>query len=137
MYKPSFKAEVKPTGPNPATETKKYIGMTEGPFKARYNNYLSTFRHMHNKYATKLSSLIWTLREKLIEFTIKWRIIERARPHRRGTSKFEICNKEKHLVLMSTVTPGAYLNTRNAIFNRCRHVDRHLFAFWHPTDTIT
>ena len=131
-----YEAEVNPTTANSGIGSKKYIGMT-GPFKARYNNHLSTFRHIHNRYATKLSSHIWTLKEKQTEYTIKWRIIERARPHRRGTRKCGICNTEKHLILMSTVTPGTYLNTRSEIFSKCRHVDRHLFAFWHPSETIT
>ena len=37
-----------------------YIGMTEGSFKTRYNNYNTSFRLPQYKSATKFSEVVWS-----------------------------------------------------------------------------
>ena len=37
-------------------EEKNYVGLTEGPFKTRFNNHTSSFRNPQHKHATELST---------------------------------------------------------------------------------
>ena len=40
-----------------------YIGMTENPFKTRYNLHNSSFRLPHKRSTTILSEHLWTLKD--------------------------------------------------------------------------
>ena len=55
-----------------------YVGMTEGPFKHRYNGHASSFRLEGYRSAIKLSEKFWTLRDRGIYFYIDWSIIIEA-----------------------------------------------------------
>ena len=48
-----------------------YIGLTGDIFKSRYANHLKSFRHEKYKNDTCLSSYIWDLKDKEIDYSIK------------------------------------------------------------------
>ena len=54
-----------------------YIGLTENTFKTRYNGHTNSFRNEEKKNSTTLSQYIWSLKEKKIAFTMKWKIISK------------------------------------------------------------
>ena len=56
-------------------EEKSYVGLTEGPFKTRFNH-TSSFRNPQHKHATELSTYIWNLEESDTPYSIKSRIIK-------------------------------------------------------------
>jgi hypothetical protein len=39
-----------------------YVGLTEGKFKLRYSNHISSFSYAHKKSSTELSKYIWSLK---------------------------------------------------------------------------
>ena len=58
-----------------------YIGLTDNEFKTRYNQYKSPFKLVHKKKDTKLIEHIWELKDRNIERTIQWEIIQKVRPY--------------------------------------------------------
>ena len=52
------------------TSRKFYIGLSDAPFKERYNNHKRGFRNKRYKKSTELSKYIWSLQESGIEFTV-------------------------------------------------------------------
>ena len=59
---------------------KEYISSTEPPFKQRYYNHTTTFRHEHRQNSTELSKYVWQLKRRHEEFNIDWVICTRGKP---------------------------------------------------------
>ena len=105
-----------------ATET--YIGLTAPPFKQRIGNHKKSFKHEAYAHETTLSSYIWKLKEKEIDFTIKWKLMARAKPFSPITNVCNLCTKEKHFIIFHPEL--ATLNHRNEIKSNCRHKEAML-----------
>ena len=73
-----YKATVTETTTN---NQESYIGLTDNEFKTRYNQHKSPFKLVHKKKDTKLIEHIWELKDRNIERTIQWEIIEKVRPY--------------------------------------------------------
>ena len=52
------------------TSRKFYIGLSDTPFKERYNNHQRDFRNKRCEKSIELSKYIWSLQQIGIEFTI-------------------------------------------------------------------
>ena len=103
-------------------EKKNYIGLTGGPFKQRYSNHLSSFRHERYKDATELSKHVWDLKAKSEDFSISWSIIRQA-PATTGSSKrCALCLTEK--LCIAAADHSSLLNTRSELVSKCRHRDK-------------
>ena len=84
-----------------------YIGLTEPPFKLRYNNHTQSFKHEKHQNSTELSKHIWQLKRNKKPFTINWSIASRAQSYSSEskrcnlclTEKLHILNAEKHSLL--------------------------------------
>ena len=76
-----------------------YIGVTEPTFKYRYNNHTHSFREEEKKNVTTLSSYIWSLKNKNVSYSIKWKIIARGRAYSASTNKCNLCLKEKYFII--------------------------------------
>ena len=74
-----------------------YIGLTENTFKTRYNGHTSSFKNEEKKNFTTLSQYIWSLKEKKIAITMKWKIISKANSYR-PPNKNAICVSLKNIV---------------------------------------
>ena len=70
------------------TSRKFYIGLSDTPFKERYNNHKRDFRNKRYEKSTELSKYIWSLQESGIEFTIHWKILS----HVKGMTKRGHCS---------------------------------------------
>ncbi len=107
-----------------------YIGLCDTPFKLRYRNHICSFlneRYSHicsflselYRNVTELSKHIWNLKDRNIEYNIKWRKIMRTRSYSKVTKSCNLCFWEKYFILckpeMST------LNKRNELASSCRH----------------
>ena len=103
-----------------------YIGLTEGPFKTRYNCHTSTFRNVKQRNATSLSHFIWTLKDKQIMYSIKWRIMARSRGYSTSSKRCNLCLSEKYFIIMKPLM--ASLNNRNELASGCRHRRKHLLC---------
>jgi len=108
-----------------------YIGLTEGAFKSRFNAHNSSFRNTKQKNATTLSQYIWTLKEKNINYNIRWRILAHCRAAQAGSSNCCLCIMEKFYI--TTRPELGTLNTRNELASSCRHKRKHLLCSYNIT----
>ena len=100
-------------------ETKYYLGTAEDTFKTRYNNHKKSFKHRMYEKETELSKYIWSLKDKNINFTIKWNVEARAIPYTCGSKRCDLCLTEK--LLIAKADPKTLLNKRSEIISKCRH----------------
>ena len=111
-----YKATVEENG---SAEKKQYIGLSEGAFKQRYANHLSSFRHDRYKDATELSKHIWDLKAKGSEFAIHWSILRRAPAYAGASQRCALCLTEK--MCIATADRRSTLNKRSELVSKCRH----------------
>ena len=99
--------------------TESYVGLTEGEFKTRYRNHLTSFNNASKKNSTELSKHIWSLKANNIPFTLSWSILSKARPYSNTTKKCNLCLREKYYI---TFRPDlSSLNKRGEMISTCRH----------------
>ena len=106
--------------------TEHYIGLCETTFKTRYNSHTCSFRHEEKRGDTKLSQHIWSLKEKGIKYTIKFRIVDRARSYSPNSKICNLCITEKFYII--TKPYMATLNKRNELGAQCRHKSKYLIC---------
>ena len=85
-----------------------------------------SFRNECYKNATELSKYIWSLKERKINYKIKWRKVKQARSYSNINKKCNFCPWEKYFIIckpeMST------LNHRNEMASSCRHSKKFLLS---------
>ena len=99
--------------------TKTYIGSTSTEVKLRLANHRQSFRNIAYRDATKLSQYIWELKEKSLEFDIKWSILSNAKPATLGSRTCNLCTTEKLEIMRSDQKTS--LNSRTELGNKCKH----------------
>ena len=96
-----------------------YTGATSRRFKDRLYEHRTDMNNEDGKTKTALSAHIWSLKEKGIEYEVKWKIKYRGPDYNPLTKKCRICLKEKHYIMYDR--GGSTLNKRSEVFNTCRH----------------
>ena len=99
--------------------SKCYYGLTEGPFKTRYNAHKRSFRTESCRRDTELSKHIWDLKDNDVQYNIEWKIEHLASPYRCGTRICDVCLTEK--MVIATADSTSMLNKRSEIISACRH----------------
>ena len=103
-----------------------YIGLCDTTFKERYRNHVCSFRNERYKNVTELSKHIWSLKERKINYQIKWRKVKQAKSYSNVNKKCNLCLWEKYFIIcqpeMST------LNRRNEMTSTCRHSKKFLLS---------
>ena len=122
-----YKASVEAQG---STGAKHYIGLTEGTFKKRYANHLTSFRHEKYMNSTELSKYVLSLKEKNIPHTIKWSILRKARAYSPGSRRCQLCLTEK--LCIATAENDTLLNKRTELVSTCRHRRKFLLSQFCP-----
>ena len=79
-----------------------------------------------NRTNSSLASHVWELKDKGVNYDVKWKIKGRGTPYNASTKKCRICLKEKHFILYKR--EGATLNSRREIFNTCTHRRTNLLS---------
>ena len=102
-----------------------YIGSTQY-FKERFHQHMLSLRHEKYKNSTSLSTHIWDLKEKHINFTLKWRIIAKAKSYNPEAKKCYLCIAEKAKILYHN--GEGLINKRSEIMAKCRHRAKHKLA---------
>ena len=103
-----------------------YFGMTEGPFKKRYNNHMYDFRRQESN-GTTLSKKVWELKNANKDYKVTWNIVDRAYPYTAGAKTCDLCVAEKmHIALgrrgFIQLPKGCkLLNKRSELMSKCRH----------------
>ena len=103
-----------------------YIGLTENTFKSRYSKHMSTFNDDKYRNATALSEYVWKLKDKNVNYSIKWKIISRSVPYSPSTKMCFLCLEEKYFII--TKPDMSSLNKRNELASGCRHRRKHLLC---------
>ena len=80
-------------------EEESYIGLTDNTFKTRYNGHTSSFRNEQYRNATTLSNYIWTLKDKNINYSLKWKIIDRGRTYQPSGKSCGLCDLEMFYII--------------------------------------
>ena len=101
------------------SKTETYVGLTATEFKAMFRNHQVSFNNEKRKNDTELSKHIWQLKSKQQHFTIKWKILAKAKPYSNLTKRWNLCRTEKHFII--TKPEQATLNKRNELISTCRH----------------
>ncbi len=102
----------------------RYIGITEGNFKARYNNHTASFRNRSNMSKTELSKKFWELKDKGKTPQISWEILKTVNKYKCGQEICNLCLTEKLLIIKSR--DKYLLNSRSEIISKCRHKRKFL-----------
>ena len=84
----------------------KYVGLTANRFKDRYAGH-------------KQSAYIWKLKRQNKPYQIKFDVVTRAAPFSPVSGTCNLCNAEKYQIDFHP--DQATLNSRNELFNSCRH----------------
>ena len=103
-----------------------YIGLTDNSFKTRYNGHVNSFKHSSKRNSTTLSQHIWSLKDKAIQYSIKWKILAKAKSFSTASKRCNLCIREKYFIICKPNM--ASLNTRNELASECRHKKRHLLS---------
>ena len=74
---------------------KKYIGLSEPPFKKRYANHLKSFNIEKYEKESELSKEVWKIKRNNKLPSITWKIIKRCAPFNKTNSKCNLCLNEK------------------------------------------
>ena len=109
---------------NTSNESHEYIGLTEGPFKDRYNNHNQAFKHSKYRNSTELSKKVWDMKDSNKSYNISWRILQQARAYKGGGRTCDLCVSEKLHILKN---PDS-LNKRSELVSKCRHARKYLLC---------
>lgn len=110
------------------SDCKHYFGLTEGTFKQRYNNHLTSFRHERHSHATELSKHVWALKRAGTTFQLKWSICERAPAYSSRSKTCHLCLAEKLRIIGAD--RKSLLNKRPELVSTCRHRRKHLLCHY-------
>ena len=103
-----------------------YHGIAAGLFKPRYRNHLKAFNNRIYEHDTKLSEYIWKLKDKNIDYTVKWEIVSHAAPYKAGSNRCNLCVSEK--VVIARCNDKGLLNKRTELLNKCRHKNKFMLS---------
>ena len=105
----------------PATSTPNmvYIGSTSQTFKKRYYQHVASFKNKNLANSTTLSRFIHKLKEKTIDYNIKWSIIYQSHQSTKNLKFCSLCNLEKLAIALAK--RSTLLNNRNELVARCMH----------------
>ena len=108
-----------------STPTKKYIGITEGPWKSRNSNHKYSFNKEERKNDTALSKHVWELKYKNEMPDLKWSILKQIPAYSNVSKKCNLCLREK-LEIIKYENKEELLNKNNELISKCRHENKYL-----------
>ena len=89
------------------------VGLTATDFKSRLANHKASFKMKSKSNTTELSKYVWQLKEKNLDYSIKWKILSRAPQYNNKTKKCNLCIAEKLFIICKP--NSASLNKRNEL----------------------
>ena len=75
---------------------------------------------------TELSKYVWELKNQNINYTIKWKLLKRAKPYNCASNRCNLCLWEKYFIICKPKM--ATLNKRNELVSACRHNKKFLLS---------
>ena len=101
-------------------------GLTADPFKTRLYGHNGTFRHRKRANSTGLSKWIWYLKDLGVQYSLKWKVIDRARDFNPVTGVCRLCLLEKYYIMFNPAE--ATLNQRDKFYGHCPHKKKFLLS---------
>ena len=108
-----------------STTTKKYIGLTEGPWKIRHAAHRHSFINEERKKDTALSKHSWELKDKNEMPELKWSILKQVPAYSNTSKKCNLCLREK-LEIITYENRNELLNKYSELISKCRHENKFL-----------
>ena len=112
-----YQATVIPNEPEAQEHT--YIGLTSTTFKIRVGNHKKSFNHVEYQKETSLSIFIWELKDRGVDYSISWKLIDRAKPFSPVSGLCALCTLEKYYIIFKPEL--ATINKKDEINNYCLH----------------
>ena len=122
------------------TVNKTYTGLSSNKLRDRFNHHHWTYTNVKNNpfnrnqdnaknnlQNTSLSTHIWKLKDKGINFDLKWKIIKQAPSYSKEAGICHLCLEEKTSIMYADKTKS--LNKRTEIMQKCRHRENHLLKY--------
>ena len=104
--------------------SKSYVGVTDTDFKSRYTNHKQSFRKEAYSNQTELSKHVWQLKKDKVDYTIRWKILDRAHSSSNATKRCKLCTLEKFYIICKREL--ATINKRSELANTCRRANKFL-----------
>ena len=73
-------------------------GANDGELKSWFNNHTNSFRHRHYEQDTERSKHIWKLKDKGINFKVKWSVAAYASTYRCGSRRCDLHLTEEYFI---------------------------------------
>ena len=127
VYKADLKYEVVYQGA-PKEIKKAYFGSSMNTFKQRYRVHKSSFTHRRYKDSTGLSSFIWKLKDRNLNYSLNFSIVTLAPAYTKESKMCFLCLAEKTSILYSD--HFSTLNKRSELMAKCRHRQKQLLLNW-------
>ena len=83
----------------------------------------TAFRHQ-GYHSNSLSSHIWDLKRRNVNFELKWRIVAKSKPYSPSSKVCELCTSEINYIMFKRNM--ATLNSRSEFFGFCLHKGKYL-----------
>ena len=109
-------------------KTEYYTGLSEPSWKLRWNNHKTNFKNdtKANRTATCLSKYVWKLKDKKIQYSMKFKQLARAPSFNPTNNICRLCLTEKYFILFKP--ESATINHRDEFWSSCRHKTKHLLC---------
>ena len=98
IYQATVTIKDKTTNRPPQT----YVGLAENSFKKRLANHKASFNSFDKRNATELSKYVWELKNRNIDYTIKWKLLKRAKPYNSASNRCNLCLWEKYFIICNS-----------------------------------
>ena len=98
---------------------KKYVGISEPPWKQRFRNHERDCNNEDYATTTELSKEVWKIKKKGFIPNVTWRIIKQIPAYNPATKRCMLCIGEKMEILERD--PKNLLNQRSELISTCRH----------------
>lgn len=113
----------------PNGEQRKYIGISEPPFKGRWSDHMTSCNDKKYRTKTKLSQEFWTIKDSGHQVDryqdVKFEILKKSVPYKAGSKKCNLCLSEKLLVMKNE---RSVINKRDEFVSKCRHTLKFMLS---------
>ena len=119
----------------PNYSTKVYKGITQHPFKMRYNNHNKAFNNVTYRNDCELSKEVWRIKDLGGTYQIEWQVLKQLNSYNPNTKRCALCVTEKLAILEHE--GNNLLNKRSEIISKCRHRNKYMLSSATSNDDIT
>ena len=106
-----------------------YVGLTENTFKTRFNNHKASFNSYQKRNSTELNKYVWDLKRENVDYSVRWKILKRAKSYNCASNRCNLCLWEKYYIICKPEL--ATLNKRIELVSSCRHARKFLLLNIH------